>query len=152
MSRIVFSLILFLSFQVLSKNTVKEAPFYGSEIKATQAVPLDRILKNYEKYDDKDVVMEATVNKVCASKGCWMTLQGSNKTFRVKFHDYSFFVPLSLMGKKVWVQGLIERDELSINETKHYLEDAGASKEEIAKVTRPTFEYSIIAKGVKLVQ
>lgn len=135
--------------QASAKNNVKEKAFYGKEITSKQAIALDKILSNYEKYENKDVVMEAEVEKVCAKKGCWMTLQGSEKTFRVKFHDYSYFVPLSLIGKKVWVEGIVKRDEISIADTKHYLEDAGASKEEIAAVTKPSFEYSIIAKGVR---
>lgn len=134
------------------KNKTKEAPFYGKEIKAKSAVNLDKVLKEYSKYENKDVVMEAKVKKVCAKKGCWMTLQGSDKTFRVKFHDYSYFVPMSLMGKKVWVEGQVLRKKLSIKETKHYLEDAGASKEEIAAVKKPSFEYNIVAKGVRVVR
>ena len=121
-------------------NNVKEQAFYGKEIKATKAVALDQVLNNYNKYEKKDVVMEANVEGVCQKKGCWMTLQGSNKTFRVKFHDYSYFVPMSLKGKKVWVEGEVMRKEISIADTKHYLEDAGATKEEIAAVTKPTFE------------
>ena len=96
--------------------------------------------------------MEASVKAVCQKKGCWMTLQGSNKTFRVKFHDYSYFVPMSLRGQKVWVEGEVMRKEISIADTKHYLEDAGATKEEIASVTKPTFEYRILAKGVRVVK
>lgn len=135
----------------LMANGVKEKAFYGKEIKAKKAKTLDNVLKNYPLYQKQDIVMEANVQKVCSKKGCWMTLQGSTKTFRVKFHDYSFFVPMSLQGKKVWVEGKLNRKEISIADTKHYLEDAGASKEEIAAVVAPTFEYSIVAKGVKVV-
>ena len=134
---------------VFAKNNVKEKPFYGKEIKASKAVVLDQVINNFDKYQDKEIVMEATVEKVCVHKGCWMTLQGSDETFRVKFHKYSYFVPLSLMGKKVWVQGKIDRKKLSIKEKKHYLEDAGASKEELAAITKPGYEYSIVAMGVK---
>ncbi len=133
------------------KNEVTKKPFYGKEIKKTKAIALDKIIKNHSAYNNKDVVMEANVEKVCAKKGCWMTLQGSDKTFRVKFHDYSYFVPMSLIGKKVWVEGKVIRKTLSIKDTKHYLEDAGASKKEIAAVTKPSFEYRIVAKGVKVV-
>jgi hypothetical protein len=134
------------------KNKVKDAPFYGKEITKTKAVKLDKIISNYSKYNKKDVLMEANVEKVCAKKGCWMTLQGSDKTFRVKFHDYSYFVPMSLIGKKVWVEGRVMRKKLSIKDTKHYLEDAGATKEEIAAVTKPSYEYRILAKGVRVVR
>lgn len=152
MNKIIITLLITFCFSAIAKNTTKEAPFYGTDITAKKAVKLDDVLKNYKKYEGKDVVMEASVEKVCVHKGCWMTLQGSNDTFRVKFHDYSFFVPMSLKGKKVWVNGEVMRKTLSIAQTKHYLEDGGASKEEIAAVTEPSFEYRIMAKGVKVVQ
>lgn len=147
-------LILLLTFMTTSTfaNGVKEKAFYGQKITKSKGHSLDHILKNYPLFEKKDIVMEANVKKVCSKKGCWMTLQGSQKTFRVKFHDYSFFVPMSLIGKKVLVEGKLNRKEISIADKKHYLEDAGASKAEIAAVTKPSFEYSIIAKGVKVVK
>tara|TARA_R110002072_G_scaffold534_6_gene3994 strand:+ start:169961 stop:170419 length:459 start_codon:yes stop_codon:yes gene_type:complete len=152
MKNIIFVFFLATSIQVLSKNKVTEKPFYGKEILAKKAIALDRVLKNYSEFEKKDVVMEASVEKVCAKKGCWMTLQGSDKTFRVKFHDYSYFVPMSLTGKKVWVEGEVIRKTISVDDTRHYLEDAGASKKEIAAVTKPSFEYRIMAKGVRVVK
>lgn len=148
-------LILFLIFNFhacATKNTVVEKPSYGQEITAKSAIPMKKILANYNSYENKDVVMAANVEKVCAKKGCWMTLQGDHEAARVKFHDYSFFVPLSLVGKKVWVEGKVLRKKISIADTKHYLKDAGASAEEIAAVKAPTYEYRIIAKGVKVIK
>ncbi|NQY99877.1 MAG: DUF4920 domain-containing protein [Bdellovibrionales bacterium] len=150
--RLLSFVILILGFQASADNGVKEKPFYGDEIKSESATSLDSVLKDYAKYEKSSLVMEANVEKVCAAKGCWMTLQGSDKTFRVKFKDYGFFVPMTLVGKKVWVEGMMNRKEISVKDTKHYLEDAGATKEEIAAVTEPSFEYSIVAKGVKVVQ
>ena len=137
------------SLNTMAKNTVTEKPFYGEEIIVKNAVSYETIVKDFPSFKGKDLVMEAVVEKVCASKGCWMTLKSTkSESFRVKFEDYKFFVPLSLAGKKVWVNGKISRKELSIKDTKHYLEDAGASKEEIAAVTKKSFEYHFMAKGV----
>ena len=69
-----------------------------------------------------------------------------------RFKDYGFFVPLSLVGKKVWVDGKISRKKLSVKDARHYLEDAGAPKEEINAITRPVFEHHFIAKGVKVLK
>ncbi len=148
---IIAILLTLVSFNTMAKNTVSEKPFYGEEINAKSAVSYDTIVKDFPSFKGKDLVMEAVVEKVCASKGCWMTLKSTksaSSSFRVKFQDYKFFVPLSLAGKKVWVNGKISRKELSIKDTKHYLEDAGASKEEIAAVTKKSFEYHFMAKGV----
>lgn len=143
---------LLFSLNLLAKNTVKEKPFYGEEITAKKATPLESVIKNYSQFENKDFVMEAMVDKVCTSKGCWMTLKGTQSEFRVKFKDYKFFVPLSLIGKKIWINGQIERKELSVKDARHYLEDAGASAAEIAAITKPTSEFHFMAKGVKLVR
>jgi hypothetical protein len=143
-------LLLSFSFTALAGNGVKEAPFYGKNFDAKKSVKMNDVLKNYSKYSDNEVVMEAKVDSVCAKKGCWMTLKGTEKPFRVKFEDYSFFVPVSLKGQKVLVNGQVKRKIMSIKERRHYLEDAGASKEEIAKITTPSYEYRFIAKGVKV--
>ena len=138
--------------QAFAKNNVEEKPFYGKEIKASKAVVLDEVIKNFSHYEDKKIVMEAQVEKVCVHKGCWMTLRGSDETLRVMFDDYSYFVPISLQGQKVWVEGKINRKKLSVKEKRHYLEDAGASKSEISAIKKPSFEYSIVALGVKVLK
>lgn len=145
-------LIILFSLNIMAKNTVTEKPFYGEKINATQAVLLETVLKDYSKYENKNIVMKATIDKVCTSKGCWMTLKGTESQFRVKFQDYKFFVPLSLIGKNVWVDGKINRKEISIKDTKHYLEDAGATKEKIASINKPSFEYQFMARGVVVVK
>lgn len=137
---------------VFAKNDIKDKPYYGEDFSAANAVVLDKVIKDFTTYDNKQVVIKAKVKKVCESKGCWMTLVGPNSATRVKFKEYSFFVPLTLIDKFVWIHGAIKREQLSIEDTKHYLADAGASKEQIAKVTKPSFEYSIIAKGIKVVK
>jgi hypothetical protein len=128
---------------------VSEVPFYGEKIKTTSSKKLDNVIKNFPKYKGKSIVMEATVEKVCVKKGCWMTLKGSDKTFRVTFKNYGFFVPISLVGKKVLVKGEVQKKVIPIKDAKHYLEDAGASKEKIAAIKGPVTEYSIIAEGVQ---
>ena len=147
-----YFVLLIFSMQLFATNKVMEKPFYGKEITTEKAVPLDSIISDFPKYADKNVVMEARVEKVCAQKGCWMTLQGSDKTFRVKFHDYSYFVPLSLIVKKVWVEGEVERKTISVKDTRHYLKDAGASQAEIEAVIKPSFEYRVVAHGVRVIK
>ncbi|MAZ47545.1 MAG: DUF4920 domain-containing protein [Halobacteriovoraceae bacterium] len=152
MLKLILMFCLILTTKTFAKNNVKEKSFYGKEVKASSAVVLDEVIKNFSHYEDKKIVMEAQVEKVCVHKGCWMTLQGSDETLRVMFDDYSYFVPLSLQGKKVWVEGKVSRKELSVKEKRHYLEDAGASKSEISAIKKPSFEYSIVALGVKVLK
>jgi hypothetical protein len=97
--------------------------------------------------------MVAKVNEVCQAKGCWMTLNlGDGDEVMVKFKDYGFFVPKDIAGKEVIINGKAFVNEVSVDEQRHYAEDAGKSKEEIALITEPKKTYSFEADGVLLVQ
>ena len=121
-----------------AKNNVSEKPFYGTDFKINQVNGIETIINKFDSYENKEIVLQAKADKVCTSKGCWMTIQLKNKSVRVKFKDYGFFVPMSLEGKNIFVKGNLTREKLSIKDARHYLEDAGASKEEIAAVDKPT--------------
>ena len=68
----------------------------------------------------------------------------------VKFKDYGFFMPKDIAGKEVIVNGLAFIEEMSVEEQKHYAEDAGESKEVIAAITAPKKTYRFEADGVLL--
>lgn len=144
-----FSTLLMMSIAAQA-NGVKEQAFYGKDFKATESIPVQKVLADFDQYKDKEIVVKAKAEKVCAKKGCWMSVKLNDKTVRVKFKDYAFFVPLSLKDKQLLVKGTISRQVLSIADTKHYLEDEGAPAEVIAAVTKPSHEYHFLASGVKL--
>ena len=73
---------------------------------------------------------------------------GMDQTVMVRFKDYGFFMPLNSDGKEVIVEGKAFVRETSVDELKHYAEDAGKSKEEIAKITEPERTLSFEAIGV----
>jgi hypothetical protein len=100
--------------------------------------------------DTLDLKFASTINEVCSKKGCWMTLPaGENgETVMVRFKDYGFFMPLDSQGKEVIVEGKAFVKEVSVDELKHYAEDAGKSAEEIAKITEPKLEMAFEASGV----
>jgi hypothetical protein len=94
-----------------------------------------------------------TVKQVCKSEGCWLRLDdGSKDGIMVKMKDHSFFVPKDIDGKTVYVSGKAVRKTTSVKELQHYAEDAGKSKEEIAKITEPKVEITMEATGVKVMQ
>ena len=92
----------------------------------------------------------SSINEVCSKKGCWMKLPAgeTEETIMVRFKDYGFFMPLDSQGKEVIVEGKAFVKEVSVDELKHYAEDAGKSAEEIAKITAPKLEMAFEAKGV----
>jgi len=70
----------------------------------------------------------------------------------VRFKDYGFFVPKDISGKDVIVEGKAYSTEVSVEELRHYAEDAGKSKEEIMAITEPEQTYAFLATGVRVIQ
>ena len=125
---------------------------YGGKVEGKETCSLTEAVSKYSDYKEKAITTTAKVEKVCQKKGCWMQVRDGKQTMRVTFKDYSFFVPKDLDGKKVKMTGKVMRKEVSVDEQKHYLEDAGASKAEIAKITKPSFEYRFVADGVTVLK
>ncbi|GAA4976965.1 DUF4920 domain-containing protein [Algibacter aquimarinus] len=129
---------------------------FGDKIIADDAIASKSMLEHYKTMNLGDSInskMTATVNEVCQSKGCWMTLnlEGGNEVM-VKFKDYGFFMPKDIAGKEVIVNGKAFVNEVPVDELRHYAEDAGKTEEEIAQITEPKRTYSFEADGVLLKQ
>jgi hypothetical protein len=125
---------------------------FGEKFKVTKILTKDEMLKKYEnlkKGDTITVQFQSTIKSVCKKKGCWMKMElaGDDTSF-VKFKDYGFFVPLNADDSKAIVNGKAFVDVVSVEELKHYAKDAGKSKEEIAKITKPEITFSFLADGV----
>jgi hypothetical protein len=66
----------------------------------------------------------------------------------VKFKDYGFFMPMDITGEEIIVEGMAFVEEVSVDEQRHYAEDAGETAEEIAKITEPKRTLSFVSNGV----
>jgi hypothetical protein len=137
--------------EVSSNASVKN---FGEEFKLKNVMAFDDVIKKLNTQKDIEVQVEGKVVGVCQAKGCWMNLvspknANSEKMF-VKFKDYGFFMPLDLAGSTVVMNGKAYIEETSVDELKHYAEDAGKSAEEIAKIVKPTREIKFMASGVKI--
>lgn len=119
---------------------------YGGDITLKKSLSLQEATKDFKKYQNKEVLVSAKVGKVCQSKGCWMTLESEKGDIRVTFKDYSFFVPMSLIGKKVLIQGKLQGHTMGVEEARHYAKDAG---QDPSKVTKPVTEYRMVASAVQ---
>ena len=122
---------------------------YGAKIDEKGAVSINEIEKVMKGADEMNLKVEGKVAEVCQAKGCWMTLVKADGTaMRVTFKDYEFFVPKNISGKTVIVNGKAYMNTTSVEELKHYAEDARKSKEEIAMITAPKKELAFEADGV----
>ncbi len=124
----------------------------GKQIDDKNVLSVSQMTVNYQGLklgDTLSTKMTAKVDEVCQMKGCWMTLNLENgEQVRVRFKDYGFFVPKDISGKDVIINGLAFLEETSVDNLRHYAEDAGKSEEEIAAITSPKNTFSFEADGV----
>ncbi len=129
-----------------------EQMYFGEKITPKKAMKFKKLYKKMQKTDGmNDVKVRGTVTSVCQAKGCWMTVAEDDKEMFVKFKDYGFFMPKDIDGREVIMEGTAYREVVSVDELRHLAEDAGKSKEEIAKITEPKEELQFLAHGVILV-
>jgi hypothetical protein len=125
---------------------------FGAKISSEEAITSDALLAQFKTMkvgDTIDVMFASSIKEVCSKKGCWMKLSLNDETeTMVRFKDYAFFMPLDAKGSEVIVNGKAFVKETSVKELQHYAEDAGKSKDEIAKITEPKTEFAFEADGV----
>ncbi len=125
----------------------QEYAHFGEKISKNKSKSAEALKEADFKQDILKV--EGEVESVCQAAGCWMKIKMTNgETMRVTFKDYGFFVPKDISGKKVIVSGVPARKETSVEMLKHYAEDTGKTKAEIAQITEGKIEYSLVAEGV----
>ena len=149
-------ILLFVLFAVTSAWSQKgpEAKYasFGKKITKEGAISKEQATTKFKKLrkgDTINVKFNSKIIDVCSKKGCWMNLQlaKGEKAF-VRFKDYGFFMPLNSAGSDVIVNGKAFVSVESIEELRHYAKDAGKSKAEIEKITKPEMSYSFEADGV----
>jgi hypothetical protein len=141
-----FITVLFLSLSTIAFGQKYDA--FGKKIKPNGSA-LAASLNGKKDFEAKAVKIEGEVESVCQAAGCWMKIKTTDgQTMRVTFKDYGFFVPKDIAGKKVIFEGIPAVKTTSVAELQHYAEDAGKSKEEIAKINSPKTELTFVADGV----
>lgn len=95
--------------------------------------------------------VKARVVQVCKAEGCWIKVERKDGTaMMVRAKDHAFLMPENIVGKTVLIDGSATVKETSEEMRKHYAEDAGKSKEEIAKIKGAEKDIQFSAKGVKV--
>ena len=125
--------------------------YFGDTIETAGALAPEALLEQLKTSDSISATVEATIDGICQSKGCWMDLNmGNGQTMTVRFKDYAFFVPMDATGKNAVVSGYVKVDTLSVDWLKHKASDAGKSQAHIDSITEPRVEYSFLANGVAI--
>ena len=124
---------------------------FGDKITDENVLTRDELIAKYKNMKVGDTVavkFKSEVKEVCQNKGCWMKMDMGEDQAMVRFKDYGFFMPKDLAGQSVIVEGLAFVDEMSVDDQRHYAEDAGKSEDEIAAITTPKRTLSFLSNGV----
>lgn len=135
------------------KGKAKVGDTYGSKVDTKDAINASELPAMLAKNDTLKVKVKGKALASCASKGCWMTLQVDDKNAAfIKMKDYAFFVPIAIANKNVVIDGVVYMKTTSVEELKHYAEDAKKSQAEIDAITEPKQEIKIMATGIVVVE
>ncbi len=124
---------------------------FGAEISNDEALDASAMMALYADLKEGDTLaakFQAPVNSVCKMKGCWMRLAVGDQEAFVKFKDYGFFVPKYLSEVEVIVSGKAYVSKTSVEDLKHFAQDAGKIQEEIDAITEPELSFDFMADGV----
>jgi len=122
---------------------------FGAKTTADNAITVEQLTANMKgKTGAVNVKLKGKVTEVCQEMGCWIKVQSTNGDMTVKMKDHKFFVPVILNGKSIVIDGIAEEKISTVEDQRHLAEDAGKSKEEIAKIKEPKKEIVIQAKGI----
>lgn len=162
--RILFSVIASLTLFVSCKQTNKQVEAekevaiaydsFGAEIDDSNVLTMEEAevkFKNLKEGDTLTFKFKSKISDVCQKKGCWMKAPMSNgEKVRVSFKDYGFFMPKNLpeLDATAVMNGKAYISVITVDQLKHYAQDAGKSEDEIAQITDPRRTLSFEADGV----
>jgi hypothetical protein len=128
-----------------------EGQLFGTAFTPQNVVPASDVAARVSGKDSVYLQTEGVIKEVCQQKGCWMKVDvGNGEEMLVRFKRYAFFVPKDAAGKKVVLNGKAFAYQSSVAEQRHYAEDAGKSKKEVASIKKPQKAVRFEADGVLL--
>lgn len=135
------------------EGDAKPGDKYGEITSTDGAVDIAEIPAELEKKGTVTTKMRAKVLDVCPNKGCWLSLAINDSTEAfVKMKDYAFFAPLAIKGKTIVLDAKASYKTISVEELKHYAEDAKKPQAEIDAIKKPKKEIRLLASGIEVVE
>ncbi|MGE0706988.1 MAG: DUF4920 domain-containing protein [Planctomycetota bacterium] len=113
------------------------------------AVTLPQLKKQVASLHGRPVRTAGRLQDVCRKKGCWMVLVDHGVEVRVRFKDYSFFVPRDAAGREAIVEGIATETEIPEDLARHYAEEGG-DPEAAKKIKGPQKVLAFTATGVEI--
>jgi hypothetical protein len=142
--KFLFTSLFFFFFSSLLAQQQFGAPVNDGDAVEASQIDIDGDLETITK-------VKGTVQEVCKVKGCWMTMDlGNDRSMRITFRDYGFFVPTNSSGRTAILEGELKTEIIDVPTLKHFAKDAGQAPEEIEAIDQPVTELVFVADGVLL--
>jgi len=125
----------------------KSGMVFGKTFSAKEPLDINKVVSTLSN-EPTPILIEGKVTEVCKAEGCWLKLDSEKGSVLVRMKGHAFLVPVSLTGKNIVVSGSGKIQETSVEMLRHYAEDAGKSKEEIAAIKEPKQEAIFYAEGL----
>ena len=142
---------LLLTFTVIAQppeGPAKKGMVFGEKVTAEGAIASNDLAGKLKGAEPAEVKVTGKVVEVCKAEGCWLRMETASGSMLIKMKDHAFLVPLAMNGQTIVAEGTATLKETSVEMLRHYAEDAGKSKEEIAKIKEPKKEVTMQAKGI----
>ena len=153
MKKLLFSSLLFIALGASAqkeKTPAAKGVVYGVVAEEANPIAPDEIKAKLvdNQYEGQ---ITAKVVEVCKAEGCWIKVQRKDgSAMMVRAKDHAFLLPEDIVGKTVLIDGNATVKETTEEMRRHYAEDAGKSKKEIAKIKGSEKDVQFAARGVKV--
>ncbi len=138
-----------LSVAVPALAVQKAGKHFGAPFTDAKVIALEKAISDVEKLASKPVKIEGEIKDVCQAKGCWLVVTDGERAMRVSFKDYGFFVPKDAAGKKVVLEGTVEKKTISEMHAQHIAEES-KEKKDPSTIKGPQQIITMVATGVEI--
>lgn len=124
---------------------------YGENFTTDSVMTVAALTTLMQTTNEAQVVVEGTVNGVCKSEGCWLTLENkSGEELFIEIKDKAFHLPFNVEGKHAIVKGVVTKSQISVAELQAEAKEEGKSEAEIQAITAPKEEITMETTGLIL--
>ena len=145
------SLVLLLVCAACARLDTPKDDRFGAADMPQEALPVEAVLAEPERYLDQPVTVTGTVHEVCQKAGCWLVLRALDTAAGLRVHvarhedgSYAYTVPQEISGRLATVQGLLQVADQGAEE--HYQAESSAQLPGLAEA--PKFE--MVASGIRV--
>jgi hypothetical protein len=127
----------------------KAGKHFGAPFTDAKVIALEKAMSDVDRLASKPVKIEGEIKDVCQAKGCWLVVTDGERAMRVTFKDYGFFVPKEAAGKKVVLEGTVEKKIISEMHAQHIAQES-KEKTDPETIKGPQQIITMVATSVEI--